>query len=57
MPYSSNHFRVLKKNPNSLPDISKQLGNSSLVVTQSYHTNIEANDAGKRVSEIWGRDQ
>ncbi len=80
-PYSSNHFRVLKKqlveatgiefrlkdfrstfasltvkkDPNSLPDVSKQLGHSSLVVTQSYYANIEANDAGRRLSEVWGQ--
>jgi len=80
-PYSSNYFRVLKKqlveatgiefrlkdfrstfasltvkkDPNSLPDVSKQLGHSSLVVTQSYYANIEANDAGRRLSEVWGQ--
>jgi hypothetical protein len=43
----------VKKNPNTLPDVSKQLGHSSLLVTQSYYAAIEASDAGRRLSEAW----
>lgn len=81
VPYSSNHFRkikkeleeatgiefrlkdfrstfaslTVKKNPNALPDVSKQLGHSSLVVTQQFYADIDANDAGMRLAETWGQ--
>jgi hypothetical protein len=44
-----------KKNPNTLPDVSKQLGHSSLVVTQQFYAAIDANDAGQRLAETWGQ--
>lgn len=44
---------TIKKNPNLLPDVSKQLGHSSLVVTQTYYASIEASDAGRRLAEAW----
>lgn len=80
-PYSSNHFRKIKKdleertgidfrlkdfrstfasltmkrNPNALPDVSKQLGHSSLVVTQTYYAAIEESDSSQRLVESWER--
>jgi hypothetical protein len=31
------------------------LGHSSLVVTQTFYASIDASDAGRRLSEIWGQ--
>jgi integrase len=80
-PYSSNHFRKIKKeleeatgiefrlkdfrstfatltrkkDRGSLPDVSEQLGHSSLVVTQQFYSDIDANDVGQRLAEAWGQ--
>jgi hypothetical protein len=42
---------TVKRNPNALPDVSKQLGHSSLLVTQSYYAAIDSSDSGRRLSE------
>jgi integrase len=44
---------TVKRNPTLMVDVSKQLGHSSIEVTQRYYADIEAADAGRRLCEAW----
>jgi integrase len=44
---------TVKKNPTLMLDVSKQLGHSSLDVTQRFYADIEAADTGRRLCEAW----
>ena len=44
---------TVKKNPTLMLDVSKQLGHSSLEVTQRFYADIDAADAGKRLCDAW----
>jgi integrase len=46
----------VKKNPSLMPDVSKQLGHTSMEVTQRYYAEIEASDAGKRLCDAWSEN-
>jgi integrase len=48
---------TVKKNPTLMLDVSKQLGHSSIEVTQRYYADIEAADTGRRLCEAWGDEK
>ncbi|WP_162137720.1 tyrosine-type recombinase/integrase [Methanomassiliicoccus luminyensis] len=44
---------TVEKDPNLLPDVSTQLGHSSILTTQRYYAQISAESAGSRIEKAW----
>ena len=44
---------TVQMDPNLLPDVSKQLGHSSVVVTETFYAATKADDSGRRLEEAW----
>jgi integrase/recombinase XerD len=44
---------TVERDPNLLPDVSTQLGHSSILTTQRYYAQISAESAGSRIDRAW----